>query len=155
MKQNPLKKTAVIKRAASVTFTFMCPWEWTRQEGETFWFFQLHFGERPNMQGALGSSLPHFPIWRMDLGVDRRMGCWRKKKKKKGGEKKKGAAYVCLFLFISSQPNRSTSSAAWLKLILLKMSRWRQFIYTRTWRMEHDCSHRIWQSLEKCKKCMR
>lgn len=57
------------------------------------------------MQGALGSSLPHFPIWRMDLGVDRRMGCWKKKKKKKGGEKKK-EPHMCV-CFSSLAPSQT------------------------------------------------
>lgn len=141
MKQNPSKTGAAIKRVASVTFTFMCPWEWARQERETFLIFSAAFGERDR---ALGSSHPHFPIWRMDLGVDRRM----RHKKKEKRKRKKRVPYVCLFLFISSQPNRSTSSAAWLKLMLLEMSGRTQFIHIRTWHRKHDCSQRLWHCLE-------
>lgn len=46
----------------------------------------------------------------------------RHTEKKRRKREKKEVPYVCLFLFISSRPNRSTSSASWLKLMLLKMS---------------------------------
>lgn len=86
----------------------MCPWEWARQERETF------FDSFRCIWTELWDLLIHaFPYGFVDLGVDWRMRHWKK-------ERNKGVPYVCLFLFISSKPNRSTSSAAWLKPMLEK-----------------------------------
>lgn len=95
------------KRVTSVTFTFMCPWERARQERETFFdSFPLH-----SRRTLLIRALPYGGV---DLG-SRSKGMMQKKKKRERERRNKGVPYVCLFLFISSWPNRSSSSATWLK----------------------------------------
>ena len=112
------------------------------REGDCFDSLQLHLeGDWTWQRSAriFSSTLSH-----MAHGSGCRSKDETHRKKKKEEKEKKGVPYVCLFLFISSQPNRSTSSAAWLKLMLLKMSS-----YTRTWHHKRDCSQGFWHCLEK------
>lgn len=93
------------KRVTSVTFTFMCPWERARQERETFFdSFSPH-----SRRTLLIRALPYGGV---DPG-SRSKGMMQKKRERE--RRNKGVPYVCLFLFISLWPNRSSSSATWLK----------------------------------------
>lgn len=94
------------------------------KRGSPFLILQLHLEKDWKCIELLDLVIRAFPygiwIWAQIEGWDTH-------------KKRKRVPYVCLFLFISSQLNRSTSSVAWLKLMLLKMSIRTQLIHSRTW----------------------